>query len=471
MSSGKYRAPAIITTPHFQYGQQEIIQLGKNKNIIVIQWLQWGDEWKWKVASAFNLDPDIQWCIWALGWGNAGHNIVINGRKIATHELPGSAGHPTAKCYLGTGRVINISNLSNEIKQIQDCGVNIQKKFYVSGGAMVNLRSVDRMIEWVIENSNGKSATGTTKQGIWPSIANHDLRIGFTINDLLDGDETKIRQKISTLKALYGKHIWSENAILLEIQKEKSVLEKMINEWVMTIDRDGMMISSAAERWEKMLIEWNQSVLLGKYGWAYPYNTSSNPSIAWLMDSLGLGRYISEHLGIGTVKGIPSKVWNGTEYFPTRWTNMWEHHAEFEEYYARHNNEVWATSGRIREIGAYDQVQVNHSMNIGWAYHAILVTKVDALRNLWMAMVDQWYEPNYRYIDSYTLTDGRQVKSGLYSGREIEKLGGEDIRIILSGDIVEKNGHIVSRIVSGFPSGIPIFLWTGESEKDVIRYQ
>lgn len=57
-------------------------------------------------------------------------------------------------------------------------------------------------------------------------------------------------------------------------------------------------------------------------------------------------------------------------------------HADLEEYYARDNGEVGATSGRIREIGAFDQVQVNHSMNIGGAFHAILVTKADALRNL-----------------------------------------------------------------------------------------
>ncbi len=464
----------IITSPldtSFKCGQEEIIRLGKEKKIIVIQWLQWGDEGKWKVASAFNLDPSIRWCVWALGWGNAWHNIVINGKKIATHELPGSAGHPTAKCYLGTGRVVNVSNLFAEIKQIQDCGIDIMKKFYVSWGAMVNLHTVDRRLEWVIEGSNGKSATGTTKQGIGPTIANHDLRIGFTINDLIEWDETRIRQKIATLKALYGDHIGTENEIMEEIEKEKSILENMISEWVMTIDRAGMMINEAVHRWEKVLIEWNQSVLLGKYGWAYPYNTSSNPSVAGLMDSLGLGNYIGDHLGIGTVKAIPSKVGWGTHNFPTRWTNMDPMHADLEEYYARDNGEVGATSGRIREIGAFDQVQVNHSMNIGGAFHAILVTKADALRNLWSAMVDLWYKPMYRRINSYTLNDGRQVHSGLHHTWEIQRLNGEDMPIVLSGNVTARNNHIIEGIVSGFPAGIPIFLGTGEREEDIMRYR
>lgn len=454
-----------------QSGPENLIQLARSYQTVAVQGVQWWDEWKGKWVSTFYGDPTIEWICGALGGWNAGHNIVINGKKIATHELPGGAGHPTARVYLGTGRVINISDVASEIQQIHDAWVNVKNKFVFSGWAMVNLRSVDRLIDAAIEKSKWKNATGTTMKGIWPSIANNDFRIGFTMNELIEVDEDNIRQKVRVLKKFYGSNIWTEKDIIDEIRKECDTLKKLIDESVLSIDTYGHMMSQEARGGKRMLIEWNQAVLLGKYAGAYPKNTTSNPSIAWMMDSLGLWNYIWTHLGIGVAKAIPTKVWGGTEFFPTRWSNMdptmgeeaswWDY---FEGNFARSTGEMWATTWRVREVSHWDQVQVNHSLDIGGKFHVMIITKSDVIEILGKMLRENWRIPEYRMITSYQQWE-KDITSGLYPAWKIDGYNTQTFTI-QDGN----NQRILQALANQFPS-MPVFFGNGEKESDLIQFQ
>lgn len=353
-------------------------------NVVIIYWWQLWDEGKWKVTSQFR---DVDRVAAATGWWNAWHTVYFdNGNSAAFHELPWWAIIEKAKVYLGQWRVIFIPWLEEEIQELEKNNISTQNKIVVAGNAHVVL-PLHKRLDGHIEVIKGKGAVGTTKKWIWPSYGAKALRIWITFNQLLEWDRSTIDNIINTNAELrqYGR--WK---IYEEIHEAKKAIEKLIEEWKVSIDKTNMTLNHATREGKKIVIEHSQSTLLALDGWMYPYCTSSDTSVNGVFSWVNIANYGKN---IAVMKCIKSKV--GWWYFPTK--IEWE----IADIYREMSWEYGATTKRPRDIGYFDTVEARNVLaknHTDW----IVFTKADLLKDL-----DGWkmkIATSYKYGD-VTYTD------------------------------------------------------------------
>ncbi|HNX60518.1 MAG TPA: adenylosuccinate synthetase, partial [Spirochaetota bacterium] len=73
---------------------------------------QWGDEGKAKMIDYFTKDADI--VVRYQGGANAGHTVVVQGKKYVFHLIPSGILHPGKVCVIGNGVVIDPEQLMKE---------------------------------------------------------------------------------------------------------------------------------------------------------------------------------------------------------------------------------------------------------------------------------------------------------------------------------------------------------------------
>ena len=88
--------------------------------------INWGDEGKGRVIDLLAENADI--VVRYQGGNNAGHTVVTNQGKFVLNLLPSGILHPDVICILGDGMVVDLEHLANEIKQIEDRGIQINPK-------------------------------------------------------------------------------------------------------------------------------------------------------------------------------------------------------------------------------------------------------------------------------------------------------------------------------------------------------
>lgn len=349
--------------------------LFKDTNRVIFFWWQFGDEGKGKWTSQIrNADRVAA----ATGGGNAWHTIYFdNGQKAAFHELPGWSIIDGARVYLWQWRVISVPWLEEEINVLETNGVDIKDKVVVAGNAHIVL-PLDKRLDGHIESIKGKSAVWTTKKGIWTTYANKALRIGITVNQLLEWDRNTIDTIIHTNAEL--RHYW-KGKIYEEINEAKRSIENLINTWKISIDKTNMMLNQADRSWKRIIIEHSQSALLAIDGWAYPFCTSSDTSVNGVFSGVNVADYGTN---VCVMKAIPSKVW--AWYFPTK--IEWK----IADRYRKLSDEFGATTGRPRDIWWFDTILARNVLaknHTDW----IIFTKADMLHALngWRIKIAEYY--------------------------------------------------------------------------------
>jgi adenylosuccinate synthase len=358
-----------------QFDVSELMaHIPQDEQIATVSWLGWGDEGKWKVAAA--LDGWFDIVAAANGGGNAGHNVIVgegtdNEKKLHFHELPGAAisGVPT---YISWGRVVNISKLHEEIRTLQT--ETTQKvNIVMSAGAQVIIPSLqqklDADIEWLL--SQGGGSVWTTKKGIWPAYALKAFRLWINIWQLLY-DQDVIRKKMSALSEIFSSI--DTDIVMSEFALAKTELETLIASWVVTIDETNTFIpESISQGWKKVVVECSQSAMLSLSWNAYPNCTSSECSFNGVAVHLGIeGPWYK----IGVIKSVPSKVGNGC--FPTKFDDNGVD-TTFINQYRELAWEYGATTGRKRDVGFLDAVQLKHVFKTGNRPDMLWVNMVDLL--------------------------------------------------------------------------------------------
>src|SRR3954462_3290343 len=149
---------------------------------IVVLGAQWGDEGKGKATDL--LGSSIDYCVRYQGGNNAGHTIVVNGEKFATHLLPSGILTPGCTAVIGNGVVVSPEALFREIDALDARGVDVSR-LIVSANAHV-IASYHQTIDKVTERFLGANKVGTTGRGIGPTYADKVARVGVRIADLFD---------------------------------------------------------------------------------------------------------------------------------------------------------------------------------------------------------------------------------------------------------------------------------------------
>jgi adenylosuccinate synthase len=334
----------------------------------VLVGVQWGDEGKGKVVDY--LGKSASYIVRFAGGPNAGHTVVIDGKKTILHHVPSGILSPEPLCLLGNGVVVDPKILKAEMDRLAEGGVDASKRILVSPRAHLILET-HRVLDRVSEEARGREAIGTTGKGIGPAYGDKVLRRGVRVGDLLEREtlETRVRSEVEemnlVLKGRYGAPPVDVEEILAEARAAAEFLGPMVRE-------TGAMLRDAIRRGENVLLEGAQGTLLDLDHGTYPYATSSSPTAGGACTGAGIGPTVIDEVW-GVAKAYCTRVGNGP--FPTEMTGadgdaLRESGAEY-----------GATTGRPRRCGWFDAVAGRYAVDVN-GIESLAITKLDILTGL-----------------------------------------------------------------------------------------
>jgi len=325
---------------------------------------QWGDEGKAKMIDYFARESDI--IVRYQGGANAGHTVVVNGKKHVFHLIPSGILHRGKVCIIGNGVVIDPMQLMNEIASLEAEGHAIGSRLKISDAAHIIL-PYHKVLDEVMEKSRDNKI-GTTVRGIGPSYADKCLRIGIRAGDLSDMNITAARvrqaveQKNNILEKIYGRSGFTFEEIMEILKRFKRTCGDMIA-------NTQYILHQSLKKGKRVLLEGAQGFGLDIDHGTYPYVTSSNPTIGGALMGTGLNPFdVGEVIGIA--KAYLTRVGEGP--FPTEASGK-----EGEIMRAR-GDEFGATTGRPRRCGWFDGVLLSQAARIN-GLTSVALTKLDVL--------------------------------------------------------------------------------------------
>ncbi len=338
-------------------------------NVIVLG-AQWGDEGKGKIVDLLARDADI--VARYQGGANAGHTIKLpDGREFVLHLIPSGIFHPGVICVIGNGVVIDPVALREEIKMLEDAGVSVKGRLFISYNAHLIMpyhKMLDRASEERLAKQHG-SVVGTTGRGIGPAYEDKFARKGIRIVDLLDRPSLveKLRENIAEKNELLKK--FYESDTLCDVEKIVADYEVFDQEMDPYITDTALLLNRAIADGKSLLLEGAQAALLDIDFGTYPFVTSSNPTAGGACTGLGVPPTSIDRV-IGVAKAYTTRVGNGP--FPT------EIEGPLEERLRLAGHEYGASTGRPRRCGWLDTVALRYSVMIN-GISSIALTKLDVL--------------------------------------------------------------------------------------------
>jgi adenylosuccinate synthase len=327
--------------------------------------LQWGDEGKGKVVDLLAEDADI--VVRFQGGSNAGHTVVVDGRKFVLHLLPSGILRRGCVCALGNGVVIDPVQLVKEIEGIEKEGIAVGERLLVSNRAQV-VMPYHKMLDAAMEKARADACLGTTLRGIGPCYADKAGRGGVRIADLVS--------PVSLRKAL-ERNIPQVNRVLHQgYGGEGLTVDKVWDEYVPYGERLrpyvrelASYLNRALGDGRRVLFEGAQGALLDVDFGTYPFVTSSNTATGSVCTGTGVPPSRIERV-LGVMKAYTTRV--GAGPFPT------EILGEQGERLRERGKEYGATTGRPRRCGWFDAVLTRYAAMISGA-SAVALTKLDVL--------------------------------------------------------------------------------------------
>src|SRR5512136_2708353 len=170
-------------------------------NLIVVG-AQWGDEGKGKIVDLLTARFDV--VARYQGGHNAGHTVIINGKKYVLHLIPSGILHPEKLCAIGNGVVVDPLALKKEIEGLAAAGINCKGRLFISNRAHVILE-YHRLVEKGDEDRRGDDKIGTTNRGIGPAYEDKMGRRGLRICDLRNAEilRRRIEENAGAKELLY----------------------------------------------------------------------------------------------------------------------------------------------------------------------------------------------------------------------------------------------------------------------------
>ena len=330
--------------------------------------LQWGDEGKGKIVNflAGNFGAACRY----QGGHNAGHTLIIDGKKVVLHLLPSSICHKDSLSLIGKGVVISYEALFSEIDEISNITSGITDRLKISP-ACVLIQPYHQLIDLYKEKSNSQKTIGTTLRGIGPAYEDKVARRAIRVVDTLNENQLKslLEETLDfynfTIEKFFGKEALSLN----KLTDENLVYGEKVKPMLADVS---MLIKKINTDEKSVLFEGAQGALLDIDQGTYPYVTSSNCSPSGIAAGAGCGPLDVENI-LGVVKAYVTRVGEGP--MPT------EIYDELGEYIAKTGGEVGATTGRPRRCGWFDAVLMKRIIQTN-SISGLCLTKIDVLDGL-----------------------------------------------------------------------------------------
>jgi adenylosuccinate synthase len=354
-------------------------------NVVVVG-TQWGDEGKGKIVDLLASRADL--VVRFQGGNNAGHTLVVGGRKTICHLIPSGILHDDKKCMIGNGVVVDPEVLLQEMDTLNDQGIRFTpERFSLSEKAHL-IMPYHKAVDIAREAAKGKDKIGTTGRGIGPCYEDKSGRRGIRVLDLLDAKalEMKIRENLEEKNFLLTRFL---NAGALEFQPIFDACMKMAERLRPYISDVSIKVDMATRDGKKILFEGAQGTHLDIDHGTYPFVTSSNPIAGSVCAGVGVGPDKLHHI-LGIVKAYTTRVGSGP--FPT------ELNDETGEYIQKKGAEFGATTGRKRRCGWVDLVMLKDSIRYN-GLTSLSITKLDVLSGLATIKVCVAYELDEKIID------------------------------------------------------------------------
>lgn len=339
--------------------------MGKN---VVVLGTQWGDEGKGKIVDL--LTDQVSLVTRFQGGHNAGHTLVIDGKKTVLHLIPSGILREGVTCLIGNGVVLSPEALLKEIAGLEATGVPVRSRLRLSPACPLIL-PYHVALDQARELARGDAKIGTTGRGIGPAYEDKVARRGLRLGDLLDLDTFAVK-----LQEILSYH----NFVLTSYFKVEAVsFDKVFADCKLWAEQLIPMMAdvtellhTAREQGESILFEGAQGSLLDIDHGTYPYVTSSNTTAGGTATGSGFGPLYLDYV-LGITKAYTTRVGSGP--FPT------ELGCEIGEYLGKKGHEFGATTGRKRRCGWFDAVAVRHANRIN-SVTGICLTKLDVLDGL-----------------------------------------------------------------------------------------
>ena len=333
--------------------------------LLVVLGCQWGDEGKGKITDLIAAEADL--VARYQGGNNAGHTIIIDGKKTVLHLIPSGILNAGTQCLIGNGVVVDPLVLREEVEMLEAGGLDVRGHLRISEAAHM-IVPYHKLLDLAQEKMRGKGKIGTTGRGIGGAYADKVARQGVRLGDYRSKERlaTKVQALDRYYKPLF-QHIFKE-----ALPEPDDVIEQLwaVEPLIAPLLCDSVtLINDALAAGKRVLAEGAQGLMLDIDFGTYPYVTSSNPSSGGVCTGLGVPpQAISQVLGV--VKAYTTRVGEGP--FPTELTD------ELGERIRQHGGEFGATTGRPRRCGWFDAAVVRRAVQVAGVTQVAL-TKMDVL--------------------------------------------------------------------------------------------
>jgi len=334
------------------------------KNVVVIG-TQWGDEGKGKVVDW--LTEHAQGVVRFQGGHNAGHTLVIGGRKTVLRLIPSGILRPGVSVYIGNGVVLSPSALLQEIGELEGAGVAVRSRLKISPACPLVL-PCHVALDQAREGAMGDAKIGTTGRGIGPAYEDKIARRAIRLQDLFYPD--RFAAKLEPLLEFHNfvlTHYFKRDPVPFAQTRDDTLgLAPQLQPMVADV---AALLQEARAGGQSLLFEGAQGALLDVDHGTYPYVTSSNCLAGTAAPGAGVGPQFLDYV-LGIVKAYTTRV--GTGPFPTELTD------ETGARLAKRGNEFGSVTGRPRRCGWLDIPALTRSLQLN-GVDGLCITKLDVL--------------------------------------------------------------------------------------------
>ncbi|MDP2867834.1 MAG: adenylosuccinate synthase [Methyloversatilis sp.] len=334
------------------------------KNVVVVG-SQWGDEGKGKVVDW--LTDSVQGVVRFQGGHNAGHTLVIGGKKTVLHLIPSGVLREGVACYIGNGVVLSPEALLSEMDELEAAGVDVAARLRISEACPLIL-PYHQALDRARETAKGENKIGTTGRGIGPAYEDKVARRALRLQDLLR--PTRFAAKLAEILDYHNfvltQYFGAPKVDFQETLDGALALAPRIEKLVADVPR---ALYEANKAGSNLLFEGAQGTLLDIDHGTYPFVTSSNCVAGAAAAGAGVGPTML-HYVLGITKAYTTRVGGGP--FPTELFDDTGRHL------ATKGNEFGATTGRPRRCGWFDAAALKRSIQIK-GISGLCVTKLDVL--------------------------------------------------------------------------------------------
>jgi adenylosuccinate synthase len=366
-------------------GEECAFPVKRGKTAVIVG-AQWGDEGKGKIVDV--LSDNFSIVARYAGGHNAGHTVIIKGKKFVLQLVPCGVLRQGCRSVIGNGVVLDPLAFLKEVKMLRDAGVLVDGNLFVSNRAHVIL-PYHRMIEMGAENAPGRVKIGTTSRGIGPAYEDKMGRRGLRVADLLDSGllkttiENACREKNMIAHALFNSEPLDADGMYREYADAAERIAPFVTD-------TATLLNQALTAGESVMFEGAQATMLDIDHGTYPFVTSSSCTAGGAVTGTGVPPNAIQNV-IGITKAYCTRVGGGP--FPSEVQG-----AVADQLRAR-GNEYGAVTGRPRRCGWVDLPLLRYAQMIN-GVNWWVVTKLDVLDELDEIPVCVGYKINGKKVDS-----------------------------------------------------------------------